>query len=72
MSQRYAKYIDGSDLAQKLFDLVERDQGYAHISDGLANTNPDPTRVLDIARSSLHYTNSVARKLRKFIRDNTP
>ena len=50
-------------LADELFRLVERDQGAAFISDGLL-----PERVFDVARISLHHSEAVARKLKRWLK----
>lgn len=50
---------------KELFRLVERDQGYAFISDAIDEL-PN-ARVLDIARGSLKHTEATAAKLKRFI-----
>lgn len=50
----------------ELFQLVERDQGYAFISDAIDEL-PDE-RVFNIARGALAHTEAVARKLRAFLK----
>lgn len=54
-----------NDLGRKLFSLVERDQGFAYISDGM-DGYPDG-RVLDFARGALKHAKIVVRKLERFI-----
>lgn len=52
-------------LGKELFRLVERDQGYAFISEAVDELPGE--RVLDIARGSLKHTEATAAKLRRFI-----
>jgi len=56
-------------LANDLFQLVEADQGFAFISDGLANLSRE--EILGVARASLVHTENVARKLKKWIKHNS-
>jgi len=56
-------------LANDLFQLVEADQGFAFISDGLGNLSRE--EIVGVARASLMYTENVARKLRKWIKRNS-
>jgi hypothetical protein len=53
-------------LGGKLFRLVEREQGYAFISDGIDGLPDD--RVLDIARGSLAHTKVLVKQLERFIK----
>ena len=55
-------------LGYKLFDLVERDQGYPFISDAVDEL-PDE-RVLAIARGALKHSEAVVVKLRKFLKQH--
>ena len=55
-------------LADDLFRLVEHDQGKAFISDGLDVLSPRD--ILDAANTSLRYTERVARKLRRWLRNH--
>jgi hypothetical protein len=57
--------VSKRNLGKELFRLVERDQGYAFISDAVDELPAD--RVLDIARGSLKHTEATAAKLRRFI-----
>ncbi len=52
-------------LADELFRLVETDQGKAFLSDGLDVLAP--ADIIRAARTSLWYTERVARKLRRFL-----
>jgi hypothetical protein len=54
------------DLAAKLFNLVEPDQGHAFISDGIEVLSR--AEILSIARASLQHSENVCRKLRKFLK----
>ena len=47
--------------------MVERDQGYAFVSDGLGY-NGDVAQVFNVARGALKATESSARKIRKFLK----
>ena len=58
----------GQEAADELFGLVEADFGHAHISDGIAATDPSLERVLNIARGSLGHADNATRKLRRFIK----
>lgn len=53
-------------LGDQLFDLVERDQSYAFISDAVGSL-PDE-RVLAIARGALKHSETVVVNLRKFLK----
>jgi len=53
-------------LGAELFELVERDQGYAFISDAVDEL-PDE-RVFDIARGALKHSEIVVRKIRGFLK----
>lgn len=50
----------------ELFGLVERDQGYAFVSDAVDELPDD--RVFDIARGALAHTEIVAKKIRAFLK----
>ena len=52
-------------LADELFLLVQGDQGKAFISDGLDVLTP--ADIVEAARTSLRYTERVARKLRQWL-----
>ena len=52
-------------MADELFALVESDQGKAFISDGMDCMKPSD--IISAARTSLRYTEKVARKLRKWL-----
>lgn len=53
-------------LGAELFDLVERDQGYAFISDAISGL-PDE-KVFDLARGALKHTEITARKIRQWLK----
>jgi hypothetical protein len=53
-------------LGYKLFRLVEREQGYAFISDAIDGVSDE--RVLDIARGSLAHTRILVKQLERFIK----
>jgi len=52
-------------LAEELFALVEEDQGYAFISDGIEVLSKK--EILWLARASLKHTKIVVNRLEKFI-----
>lgn len=53
-------------LAIELFALVERDQGKAFISDGMGALST--ADIYEAARTSLIYSESVVRNLRKWLK----
>lgn len=53
-------------VGHELFELVEEDLGYAHISDAIEELPPE--RVFDIARGSLRSCESAAKKIRRFLK----
>jgi hypothetical protein len=55
-------------LGNQLFDLIERDQGYAFVSDAIDGLPDD--RVLAIARGALKHSEIVVVKLRKFLKQH--
>lgn len=55
-------------LGAQLFELVERDQGYAFVSDAVDELPDD--RVLAIARGALKHSEIVVMKLRKFLKQH--
>lgn len=57
----------GREIADELFALCERDLVAAHISDGIAATDPSVERVCGIARGSLKRVERVSRTLRDFL-----
>ncbi len=59
--------LDGRKLGAELFGLVEADQGYAFISDGLGY-NGDVEKVFNVARGALRSTESSAKKIRRFLK----
>jgi hypothetical protein len=54
------------DLGSELFGLVERDRGYAFVSDGIQKLGAE--RVFNIARGALKHTEIVAKKIRRFLK----
>ena len=54
-------------LAIKLFNLVETEQGFAHISDGCEILSRK--EIIAVARASLEFTNIVRAKLTRFLRE---
>lgn len=65
MGHKKHKTIEQS-LGTELFGLVERDQGYAFISDAIGELPPE--RVFDIARGALKHTEATAKKIRSFLK----
>jgi hypothetical protein len=57
------------ELAEQLFNKIQTFQGYAFISDGITGLNLSDEEVLEIAKTSLYWTNKTVRTLRKFIKD---
>lgn len=62
----YRSNADAFDLGAELFDLVERDQGYAFVPIAISGL-PDE-RVFDIARGALKHTEIVAQKIRQWLK----
>lgn len=60
------KAEDGRTKGGELFHLVERDLGYAHVSDAIDELPDD--RVFDIARGLLKHCEIAARKIRGFLK----
>ena len=56
----------GKSLGAELFDLVERDQGYAFVPVAISDLPSE--RVFDIARSALKHTETTARKIRQWLK----
>jgi hypothetical protein len=54
-----------AELAAELFALVERDQGWAFISDGIEVLSR--VEIFNLARASLKYSRRVVRTLEKFM-----
>ena len=54
-------------LADKLFALVEQDQGFAFISDGTGVLSR--VEILNLARGALKFSRRVVRKLEKFLNE---
>lgn len=52
-------------LARELFALVEKDQGFAFISDGIEGLSRK--QIFDLANGSLKYSRRVVRKLEQFM-----
>lgn len=63
----YAR-VSTDTLSESLFRTVEKEQGYAFISDGL-DVLPDAD-VIAIARGSLYHSRRVVRFLEQWIRDH--
>lgn len=62
-----AKKLPSSDeLEKELFGLIEAAQGYAYISDGIAVL--PPSRIIDVARSSLSHHRECVRRLSRFVK----
>jgi len=57
-----------SGLADELFALVERDQGYSYISDGNGHMTRD--QIVAVARASLEAHERCARALRRWLADS--
>lgn len=57
---------DAVNVGAELFDLVERDQGYAFVSDAISGLPAE--RVFDIARGALKHTEITAQKIRRFLK----
>lgn len=53
-------------VGAELFELVEADLGYAHISDGIDELPPE--KVFNIARGSLKHLDIAAKKIRHFLK----
>lgn len=56
-------------LADELFGLIEKDQGYAFISDGIGVLSK--TELLRLAQAALTHSEKVCRNLRKFIKTHS-
>lgn len=59
---------DVQKMIDHLFLLVEGDQGFAHISDGIVA--PTFGNLVEIVERSLYHTGRVQRKLKKWLKDN--
>jgi hypothetical protein len=56
-------------LGDKLFNAVQKSQGFAFISDGIHSRTAQ--KVIAIAKDSLAWAKGTEAILRKFIRDNS-
>lgn len=54
-------------LADEIFQMVEHDQGFAFISDGL-NSCKNKKQLFATVRGALKYTEISARKMRKWLK----
>ena len=54
-------------LADRLFNLVQKDQGWAFISDGIEVLSR--REIFNLAQASLKYSRRVVRKLERFMKD---
>lgn len=53
-------------LGEELFELVERDQGYAYISDGMGSMTRQ--QFFDMTRRALKHSDIATTKIRSFLR----
>ncbi len=58
------------DLANELFGLVERDQGYAFISDGIEVLSR--AEIFTLAQAALKNSRRVVRTLERFMKRENP
>lgn len=55
-------------LGDELFRLVERDQGFAFISDGIGLLSED--KIFELARETIKLNNRVNRKIKRWLKNH--